>query len=337
LNLVRVLHYGKQSKAVVDACVSRSSQMVDLKLSILPLMHTAIGNPPSPQISRSTSPMPSRIISGGSSDPVMIATAVSSPVARSPGCSLLLPEPVESMGGLSLGERRAYSPMQKVRKSVSAALLLSSAPLDATSMPLLATDQDSAPKRFMNSLERYFSLITFAEYLVLHGFTRIQLLRSQHTIEPTTPNSHAAAVGAAAAIDESHRSRPPTGVTLSQWLESRPEIQHICDKLQHELYIAIDKHKQALAGTSEKQVAQLLEPVQVEPLPSPTATIETPDEAHKQEIAIVIASRRGSVLCRESLLKSDHFPGCHKSSLDISITGAPNYRKVGRESVCVSV
>jgi hypothetical protein len=221
-----------------------------------------------------------------------------------------------------LGERRSYSPLQKVRKSVSAALLLSSAPLDSASMPLLVTDQESAPRRFMNSLERYFSLITFAEYLVLHGFTRIQLLRSQHLIEPTTPS--------ASSVDEKqqrahHRS---TGVTLMQWLESRPEIQHICDKLQHELYIAIDKHKQAMAGTSEKQVAQLLEPAHNQPAPPAAAPAKPLEDKEAQEIAIVIASRRGSVLCRESLLKSDHFPGCHKASLDVCITGAPNYRKV---------
>lgn len=42
----------------------------------------------------------------------------------------------------------------------------------------------------------------------------------------------------------------------------------------------------------------------------------------------VVLQRSGSVLCRGTLLKSDHFPGCHMEHMKPKIEGAPNYRKV---------
>lgn len=42
----------------------------------------------------------------------------------------------------------------------------------------------------------------------------------------------------------------------------------------------------------------------------------------------VINQRDGSVLGKKTILKSDHFPGCHNKRLSPHIEGAPNYRKV---------
>jgi hypothetical protein len=42
----------------------------------------------------------------------------------------------------------------------------------------------------------------------------------------------------------------------------------------------------------------------------------------------VIQSRSGAVLGRQTILKSDHFPGCQNMKLTPLIEGAPNFRKV---------
>ncbi|KAL6515866.1 hypothetical protein OROGR_019171 [Orobanche gracilis] len=41
----------------------------------------------------------------------------------------------------------------------------------------------------------------------------------------------------------------------------------------------------------------------------------------------VIKQRDGSVLGKKTILKSDHFPGCHNKHLVPHVDGAPNYRK----------
>ncbi|KAK4406864.1 hypothetical protein Sango_0267400 [Sesamum angolense] len=46
----------------------------------------------------------------------------------------------------------------------------------------------------------------------------------------------------------------------------------------------------------------------------------------------VIKQRDGSVLGKKTILKSDHFPGCHNKRLVPHIDGAPNYRKVHKIS-----
>eukprot|EP00899_Mesostigma_viride_P028287 jgi/Mesvir1/8643/Mv02588-RA.1 len=42
----------------------------------------------------------------------------------------------------------------------------------------------------------------------------------------------------------------------------------------------------------------------------------------------VVASRSGSVLGKQTILKSDHFPGCHNKRIVPHLDGAPNFRKV---------
>jgi hypothetical protein len=42
---------------------------------------------------------------------------------------------------------------------------------------------------------------------------------------------------------------------------------------------------------------------------------------------MIVNARSGSVFSRGTILKSDHFPGCHKKELPYR-TGAPNFRQV---------
>lgn len=51
----------------------------------------------------------------------------------------------------------------------------------------------------------------------------------------------------------------------------------------------------------------------------------------------VIKQRDGSVLGKKTILKSDHFPGCHNKRLVPHVDGAPNYRKVFLSSFFVDV
>ncbi|EXB41008.1 hypothetical protein L484_020743 [Morus notabilis] len=42
----------------------------------------------------------------------------------------------------------------------------------------------------------------------------------------------------------------------------------------------------------------------------------------------IVKERGGAVLGKKTILKSDHFPGCHNKRLSPHIDGAPNYRQV---------
>ncbi|XP_024032350.1 uncharacterized protein LOC112094873, partial [Morus notabilis] len=41
----------------------------------------------------------------------------------------------------------------------------------------------------------------------------------------------------------------------------------------------------------------------------------------------IVKERGGAVLGKKTILKSDHFPGCHNKRLSPHIDGAPNYRQ----------
>lgn len=42
----------------------------------------------------------------------------------------------------------------------------------------------------------------------------------------------------------------------------------------------------------------------------------------------IVSNRSGQVLIRDTILKSDHFPGCQNISLTPLLDGAPNFRQV---------
>lgn len=58
----------------------------------------------------------------------------------------------------------------------------------------------------------------------------------------------------------------------------------------------------------------------------PEAEAEAGREA--EQILNVVRSRHGAVLGRETMLKSDHCPGCQGENLQERIEGAPNFRGV---------
>ena len=53
-----------------------------------------------------------------------------------------------------------------------------------------------------------------------------------------------------------------------------------------------------------------------------------PPTSENTEFICIVNFRRGSVLGPQTILKSDHFPGCQKMSLTFRIDGAPNFRRV---------
>ena len=51
-------------------------------------------------------------------------------------------------------------------------------------------------------------------------------------------------------------------------------------------------------------------------------------DGRPSEMGVVAALRDGEVLGSHTVLKSDHCPGCHHSSLPERVEGAPNFREV---------
>lgn len=47
-----------------------------------------------------------------------------------------------------------------------------------------------------------------------------------------------------------------------------------------------------------------------------------------RNMEVIVASRKGQVLGRQTVLKSDHCPGCQSMSLPERVEGAPNFREV---------
>lgn len=52
------------------------------------------------------------------------------------------------------------------------------------------------------------------------------------------------------------------------------------------------------------------------------------DGHHPFELGIVAVSRTGEVLGSQTVLKSDHCPGCQQPSLPERVEGAPNFREI---------
>lgn len=50
--------------------------------------------------------------------------------------------------------------------------------------------------------------------------------------------------------------------------------------------------------------------------------------SERPHAADVVASRRGAVLGRQTVLKDDHFPGCQNMKLTPLVDGAPNFRQM---------
>eukprot|EP01113_Clastostelium_recurvatum_P000017 TRINITY_DN10006_c0_g1_i2.p1 TRINITY_DN10006_c0_g1~~TRINITY_DN10006_c0_g1_i2.p1 ORF type:complete len:1401 (-),score=439.04 TRINITY_DN10006_c0_g1_i2:19-4221(-) len=114
-------------------------------------------------------------------------------------------------------------------------------------------------------------------------------------------------------------------VTFAHWVEERPEIVQLLDYLHNN-----PKEDIVLTSGTPRLPA----------LPSPSASTPAPPSLSLSADAVlvvddakVVASRWGMVLGKHSILKSDHFPGCHNKALTPHIEGAPNFRHVGNNPV----
>lgn len=61
--------------------------------------------------------------------------------------------------------------------------------------------------------------------------------------------------------------------------------------------------------------------------PPLTKIVESAD-GRPQDMDVVAAMRNGEVLGRQTVLKSDHCPGCHNLNLPERVEGAPNFREI---------
>lgn len=60
----------------------------------------------------------------------------------------------------------------------------------------------------------------------------------------------------------------------------------------------------------------------------PLNKINKSDDDHPFEMGIVAVSRTGEVLGSQTVLKSDHCPGCQQPNLPERVEGAPNFREI---------
>ncbi|KAI3895478.1 hypothetical protein MKX03_035445 [Papaver bracteatum] len=95
--------------------------------------------------------------------------------------------------------------------------------------------------------------------------------------------------------------------SFSDWMRARPELYSILRRLLRRDPMG------ALGYASMK--------------PSMMKIAESAD-GRPHEMGIVAARRSGEVLGSQTVLKSDHCPGCHNTSLPERVEGAPNFREV---------
>jgi protein-tyrosine phosphatase len=93
---------------------------------------------------------------------------------------------------------------------------------------------------------------------------------------------------------------PEKSVSFKSWFDRHEEIKVLFGELEK--------------GNMSEKIAQM----------SPSRT--TPIEG--KELWKTLRGRRGSVLAPLTILKFDHFPGCHRMSLPQKIEGAPNFRGI---------
>ncbi|MBA0670197.1 hypothetical protein Goklo_029305, partial [Gossypium klotzschianum] len=95
--------------------------------------------------------------------------------------------------------------------------------------------------------------------------------------------------------------------SFADWMKARPELYSIIRRLLRR------DPMRALGYASLK--------------PSLKKIVESAD-GHPHEVGLVAALRSGEVLGSQTVLKSDHCPGCQNVSLPERVEGAPNFREV---------
>lgn len=106
---------------------------------------------------------------------------------------------------------------------------------------------------------------------------------------------------------ESLRSSSSGHSTFSDWMRARPELYSIIRRL-------LRRDPMGALGYATSK-------------PSLTKIAESAD-GRPCEMGVVAALRNGEVLGSQTVLKSDHCPGCQNSSLPERVEGAPNFREV---------
>ncbi|PPD76768.1 hypothetical protein GOBAR_DD26307 [Gossypium barbadense] len=103
------------------------------------------------------------------------------------------------------------------------------------------------------------------------------------------------------------RSSSSGNTSFADWMKARPELYSIIRRLLRRDPMG------ALGYASLK--------------PSLTKSVESADR-RPHEVGVVAAMRIGEVLGSQTVLKSDHCPGCQNVSLPERVEGAPNFREV---------
>ncbi|VAI05746.1 unnamed protein product [Triticum turgidum subsp. durum] len=103
-----------------------------------------------------------------------------------------------------------------------------------------------------------------------------------------------------------------SGVHFSDWMRARPELYSILRRL-------LRRDPMGALGYSSSK-------------PTLPKIIESAD-GRPHEMDVVAAMRNGEVLGRQTVLKSDHCPGCHNLNLPERVDGAPNFREIPGFSV----
>ncbi|KAL8232759.1 hypothetical protein R6Q57_002537 [Mikania cordata] len=104
-----------------------------------------------------------------------------------------------------------------------------------------------------------------------------------------------------------HTERPPSNFNFYHWMKARPELYTIIRRLLRRDPMG------ALGYANFKSLNKIN---------------KSGDGHHPFEMGIVAVSRTGEVLGSQTVLKSDHCPGCQQPNLPERVEGAPNFREI---------
>ncbi|KAG8097552.1 hypothetical protein GUJ93_ZPchr0013g36727 [Zizania palustris] len=108
-------------------------------------------------------------------------------------------------------------------------------------------------------------------------------------------------------VFSAHQSTFSEEISFSDWMRARPELYSILRRL-------LRRDPMGALGYSS--------------LKPPLAKIVESADGRPNEMDIVAAMRNGEVLGRQTVLKSDHCPGCQNLHLPERVDGAPNFREI---------
>ncbi|KAI3732551.1 hypothetical protein L1987_63757 [Smallanthus sonchifolius] len=104
-----------------------------------------------------------------------------------------------------------------------------------------------------------------------------------------------------------HTERPPSNFGFYRWMKARPELYTVIRRL-------LRRDPMGALGYAN-----------LEPL---NKIKKSGDGHHPWEMGLVAVSRTGEVLGSQTVLKSDHCPGCQQLNLPERVEGAPNFREI---------